>query len=101
MNGIQASAASPIDPARSRRPRSPARAVPALLAAALLIASCERTPTKAEYVDDRIAVECDGRSGEAFGQCRLEVIKKYMHVPLEAMQQQFPAPVRKDRMGCS
>lgn len=101
MEEIPASRASFVAPTRSRRPRSATRIVAALLAASLALASCERTPTKAEYVDDRIAVECAGRSGEAFTLCRLEVIKKYMDVPLETMQSQFPAPVRKDRMGCA
>ena len=40
-------------------------------------------------------------TGEAFALCRLEVIKKYLPVPLEQMQRDFPAPVFEDRMGCS
>jgi hypothetical protein len=73
----------------------------ALLATSLVAASCERTPTKADYVDSRVVAECAGRSGEAFTLCRLEVIKKYLDVPLEDMKKQFPAPVYKDRMGCA
>ncbi|MBK7950117.1 MAG: hypothetical protein IPK00_15505 [Deltaproteobacteria bacterium] len=101
MDGIRATSASLVAPTNGRGHRFPRRAVAALLAAGLALASCERTPTKAEYVDDRVAVECAGRSGDAFTLCRLEVIKKYMHVPLETLQSQFPAPVRKDRMGCA
>lgn len=68
----------------------------------VVLASCERAPTKAEYVDGRVAVECEGQSGEAFTLCRLEVIKKYMDVPLEEMQKHFPPPPPpKSRLACS
>ena len=32
---------------------------------------------------------------------RLDVIKRYVHVPLEELQQQFPVPLRRDRLGCA
>jgi len=95
----------PIAPSRARTPRRAGRwlapAVVAVLLPGLLLAGCERTPTKADYVDARVVVECAGRTGEAFTLCRLEVIKKYLPVPLEQMQRDFPAPVFEDRMGCS
>ncbi|MFO0689700.1 MAG: hypothetical protein U0900_13415 [Myxococcota bacterium] len=86
--------------ARADRAPRTGRIGAALLVAGLALASCERTPTRAEYVDDRVAAECAGRTGDAFTACRLDVIKKYLDVPLEEMQKQFPAPVRKDRLGC-
>lgn len=67
-----------------------------------VLASCEQAPTKAQYVDGRVTVECQGRSGEAFTLCRLEVIKKYMDVPLEEMQKQLPPPpAPTSRLACS
>lgn len=82
------------------RRRVPARSSMLLALAACVVASCERTPTKSDYIDARVQVECAGRSGEAFRLCRLEVIKKYMRVPLEALQAQFPPPEVEGRMGC-
>jgi len=72
------------------------------LAALFLLASCERTDTKAEFVDSRVTVECAAQSGEAFALCRLEVIKKYMDVPLEEMQKNLPPPPPPEsRLACS
>ena len=101
MDRMRARVRQRSEPARRVMPRSRVAASIALLIAGSTLASCERTPTKADYVDDRVAAECAGRTGEAFTLCRLEVIKKYMHVPLDQMQAQFPAPEIQDRLGCS
>lgn len=98
-------ASSTHSPERRRAPRPrPRRAAPGVVVglalAALVGASCERTPTKSDYIDARVQVECGGRTGEAFRLCRLEVIKKYMRVPLEELQAQFPPPKVEGRMGC-
>lgn len=72
-----------------------------LLFAILALASCQRTATKAEFVDHRVGVECAGQTGEAFRRCRLEVIKKYMDVTLEEMQKTLPPPPPKSPFACS
>lgn len=72
-----------------------------LLAAIFLLASCERTPTKAEFVDHRVRIECDGKTGEEFRLCRLDVIKKYLDVSLEQMQATLPPPPVKSAFSCS
>jgi hypothetical protein len=73
----------------------------AVAAATLVLASCERSATKAQFVDHRVAVECADESGEAFKLCRLEVIKKYMDVPLEEMQKNLPLPPLASPFACS
>lgn len=73
----------------------------AYFAGALALASCERTTTKAGFVDHRVTVECQGTTGEAFKLCRLEVIKKYMDVPLEEMQKNLPLPPPSSPFACS
>jgi hypothetical protein len=88
---------------RAARPptrRASRWAIVGLGLAALVAASCERTPTKSDYIDARVRAECGDRTGEAFRLCRLEVIKKYMRVPLEELQAQFPPPKVEGRMGC-
>ena len=72
-----------------------------LLAAISLLASCERPPTKADFVDHRVGIECAGKTGEAFKLCRLDVIKKYLDVPLEQMQATLPPPPAKSVFSCS
>ncbi|MBY0400817.1 hypothetical protein K2X89_11005 [Myxococcota bacterium] len=107
MDETREPASRPCEGMRGRVGRRPARSrcrprlTPLALVVALGLASCERTATKADYVDARVAAECAERSGESFTLCRLEVIKRYMKVPLDEMQAQFPAPQPDDRMGCS
>lgn len=85
---------------RRLAPGRPTR-VPVALAGLLCLASCEPTPRKSDYVGARIAVECEGRSGESFRSCRIEVIKRYMDVPLHEMQERFPPPPAAGRrVGC-
>jgi hypothetical protein len=79
-----------------RRPR-----MIALALSVLALASCERTATKAEFVDHRVTVECADTSGEAFTLCRLEIIKKYMDVPLQEMQKNLPPPPLESPFACS
>jgi hypothetical protein len=81
--------------------RSSAAAPIALLAAMLALASCERTPTKAEFVDHRVGIECAGKTGEAYKLCRLDVIKKYLDVSLEQMQATLPPPPARSVFSCS
>ena len=74
----------------------------ASLVAFLTLASCERTPTKSDYVRSRVTTECADQTGDAFSLCRLEVIKKYMDASLEDMQKHFPPPPPpKSRLACS
>lgn len=86
---------------RTHHRRIPPRVVVVLGLGSLVFASCEREPTKSDYIDARVKVECAGQTGEAFRSCRLEVIKKYMRVPLEELQSQFPPPAVGGRTGCA
>lgn len=81
--------------------RSRALVPVAMLVAILALASCERTPTKAEFVDHRVEIECAGKTGEAFKLCRLDVIKKYLDVSLEQMQANLPPPPARSVFACS
>lgn len=68
------------------------RALLWLLTAAAMLAACERTPSKADYVDEQVRVQCAEQRGEAFKLCRIGVIKQFLDVPLEEMQKRFPPP---------
>ena len=78
-------------------------ALPAWVAAAALVAgaSCDRTPTKSDYVSAQVTKECRGTSGRELQVCRIVVIKKYKDVPLEVLKERFPVPELKQRHACS
>ena len=86
---------------RLRRPAPNRGALFLALLAGLALASCQRSATKAEFVDHRVGVECAGQTGEAFKLCRLGVIRKYLDVPLEEMQKTLPPPPPKSPFACS
>lgn len=67
-------------------------AFPLILAASALLAACERTPSKADYVDEQVRIQCSNERGEAFKLCRIGVIKQFLDVPIEEMQKRFPPP---------
>jgi len=64
------------------------------------LASCERTPSKSDYVSAQVTKLCEGQSGNELRACRLAVIKQFSDTSLEEMQQRFPKPAPRDRPGC-
>lgn len=85
------------------RPRGSARrhaAVLLFLVVALALASCERTPSKSDYVSARVSELCKGETGDALRACRIAVIKQFADTPLEELQQRFPPPEPRPRPSC-
>ncbi|GEM_PF-5975798 len=67
---------------------------------ALLLASCERTPSKSDYVSAQVTELCEGQTSDALRACRIAVIKQFKDTPLEEMQQRFPKPEPRPRPSC-
>ena len=70
------------------------------LATALVLASCERTPSKSDYVSAQVTALCEGQSGDELRACRIAVIKQFKDTPLEEMQRRFPEPEPRPRPSC-
>jgi len=70
------------------------------LLAFFALASCERTPSKSDYVSAQVTALCEGQSGNELRACRIAVIKQFSDTPLEEMQRRFPKPPPRDRPGC-
>ena len=70
------------------------------LLAALGLASCERTPSKSDYVSAQVTALCEGQSGDELRACRIAVIKQFKDTPLEEMQRRFPPPEPRPRPSC-
>ncbi len=70
----------------------PIRRVLLVVAAVAIGGACERTPTKADYVDEQVRVQCADQRGEEFKLCRIGVIKQFLDVPLGEMQKRHPPP---------
>jgi len=66
-----------------------------------VLASCERTPSKADYVSAQVTELCAGLVSNALRECRLAVIKQFTGTPLEEMQERFPPPAPRRRPSCS
>lgn len=86
--------------------RSPLKtyfSIPVLVATTMLVlgASCERTPTKSDYVSAQVRKECRGKKGQALQLCRLVVIKKYKDISFEDMVRRYPKPELQQRHACS
>ena len=60
----------------------------------LLLASCERTPSKSDYVSAQVTALCEAQSGDELRACRMAVTKQFKDTPLEEMQRRFPAELR-------
>ena len=75
-------------------------AVAVFLLGGLLLASCERTPSKSDYVSAQVTVLCEAQSGDERRACRMAVIKQFKDTPLEEMQRRFPAPEPRPRPSC-
>lgn len=70
------------------------------LIAIVVLASCERVPSKSDYVSARVTEMCKGRSGDELRACRIAVIKQFTDMPLEEMQRRFPKPEPRARPSC-
>ncbi|MEE8166743.1 MAG: hypothetical protein V3T64_14340 [Myxococcota bacterium] len=66
----------------------------------LAVASCERSPTKSDYVSARVTVICAGKQSEALQACRIGVIKQFSDVSLEELQRRYPKPEPRQRPAC-
>ncbi len=73
----------------------------AFVLSALVLASCERTPSKSDYVSAQVTTVCQGQSGDDLRECRLKVIREFKDTPLEEMQRRFPKPEPRPRPSCS
>ena len=76
---------------------------PKIWLAALVIitlSSCERTPSKSDYVSAQVSELCKEQTGDELRACRLAVIKQFMNTPLEEMQRRFPPPEPRSRPSC-
>ena len=82
-----------------RRARLPARAIVCGLLLSLAV-SCERTPSKSDYVSAQVTVLCAGKTGDDLRACRIAVIKQFKDTPLEEMQRRFPEPEPRPRPSC-
>ena len=64
------------------------------------LASCERVPSKSDYVSARVTELCQGQASEEIQACRLAVIKQFKDTPLEELQRRYPAPEPRMRPSC-
>ncbi len=83
--------------------RAPSNALRVWLAALCLVAlaSCERTPSKSDYVSARVSELCAKEKGSALQACRIAVIKQFKDTPLEELQRRYPPPEPRARPSCS
>ena len=68
--------------------------------AIVVLASCEREPSKSDYVSARVSETCQGRKGQALQACRLAVINQFKDVPFEEMKRKYPKPELRPRPSC-
>ncbi len=88
---------------RSRRSRTHLWLAPPVLLATLgilVLSSCERTPSKSDYVSARVTELCQGQKGDDLRACRIAVIKQFQDTSLEEMQRRFPKPEPRARPSC-
>lgn len=66
------------------------------------LASCERKPSKSDYVSARVRALCaDEETTEALQACRLAVIQQLQDVPFEELKERYPPPAPRSRPSCS
>jgi len=85
---------------RRGRGRLGPRTVVAAALGLVLLASCERTPSKSDYVSARVTELCEGQSGDALRACRIAVIKQFKDTPLEELKRRYPPPEPRARPSC-
>lgn len=64
------------------------------------LVSCERTPSKSDYVSARVTELCRGQTSDELRACRIAVIKQYSDVPFEEMKRRYPPPEPRARPSC-
>ncbi len=69
--------------------------------ASVVLASCERTPSKSDYVSAQVTAMYQGQSSDDLQACRLAVIRQFSNVPLEDMKRRSPEPEPRFRPSCS
>jgi hypothetical protein len=85
----------------SWRSRASRRVVAACLGL-LLMTSCERSPSKSDYVSARVSERCaDLETTEALQACRLAVITELQDVPFEELKRRYPPPEPRPRPSCT
>lgn len=71
-----------------------------LIMMGVVLSSCERVPSKSDYVSAQVTELCRGQSGDDLRACRLAVIKQFKDTPLEELKRRFPPPEPKPRPSC-
>jgi hypothetical protein len=70
--------------------------------AIVALSSCERTPSKSDYVSARVTEMCGNlETTEELQSCRLAVINQFKDVPFEEMKRRYPKPEPRPRPSCS
>ncbi len=68
--------------------------------AIIFMFSCERVPSKSDYVSARVTELCKDLSSEELQACRLAVIRQFANTPLEELQLRYPPPEPRIRPSC-
>ena len=66
----------------------------------IVVTSCERVPSKSDYVSAQVSKLCEGEKGDSLRACRLAVINEFKDTPLEDLQRRFPKPEPRARPSC-
>lgn len=66
----------------------------------LMLASCERVPSKSDYVSARVTELCGGLPTQELQTCRVAVITQFADTPLEEMKLRYPPPEPRSRPSC-
>ncbi|HPG24897.1 MAG: hypothetical protein H6748_06025 [Spirochaetaceae bacterium] len=78
------------------------RGLAIVLTALVVLASCERTPSKSDYVSARVTALCaEETTVEGLQSCRLAVINQFKDTPLEELERTYPRPEPRPRPSCS
>jgi len=71
-----------------------------VLLAMLVMTSCERTPSKSDYVSAQVTELCKQETTIELQACRIAVIGQFSNMSLEEMQRRFPKPEPRTRPSC-
>ena len=66
----------------------------------MVLGSCERTPSKSDYVSARVSELCKDLESDELRACRIAVIKRFADTPLEELQRRYPPPEPRNRPSC-
>jgi hypothetical protein len=68
--------------------------------AILVTSSCERVPSKSDYVSAQVTELCKDLSSQEQQACRIAVIQQFANTSLEEMQLRYPPPEPRLRPSC-